>query len=172
MKEILIFSGTTEGRLLSETLENAQIPHTTCVATEYGEMVLQKSPIVKVHKGRMNTEEMKAFICEGGFSVVVDATHPYAELVSRNLKDAINGMSIVYLRLLRNHVSVQRDGIYYFDSNEDCEKALRETSGNILLTTGSKELAKYCVCDEVRDRLFVRVLQCKALFLWKQMKHY
>ena len=54
MKEILIFAGTTEGRELSEHLAVAGIAHTLCVATEYGEIVLQENPLVKVHKGRMN----------------------------------------------------------------------------------------------------------------------
>ena len=54
MKEILIFAGTTEGRKLSEYLAEAEISHTICVATEYGEIVLRQHPLVKVHQGRMN----------------------------------------------------------------------------------------------------------------------
>ena len=35
--ELAIFAGTTEGRQLSEVLARAQIKHTICVATEYGD---------------------------------------------------------------------------------------------------------------------------------------
>ena len=51
--ELAIFAGTTEGRQLSEVLARAQIKHTICVATEYGETVLKPHPFVKVHQGRI-----------------------------------------------------------------------------------------------------------------------
>ncbi|MDE6318795.1 MAG: precorrin-6Y C5,15-methyltransferase (decarboxylating) subunit CbiT, partial [Lachnospiraceae bacterium] len=35
---------------------------------------------------------------------------------------------------------------------------LEDTEGNILLTTGSKELHKYCVSEGIKNRLYVRVL--------------
>ena len=41
LSKILIFAGTTEGRKLSEHLCERGIEHTVCVATEYGEIVLQ-----------------------------------------------------------------------------------------------------------------------------------
>lgn len=41
MKEILLFAGTTEGRVLSEYLAEEGVKHTVCVATEYGEAVLK-----------------------------------------------------------------------------------------------------------------------------------
>ena len=58
MKKILVFAGTTEGRKLSEYLAAANVAHTVCVATEYGEIVLQENLLVKVHRGRMNQEEI------------------------------------------------------------------------------------------------------------------
>ena len=65
MKEILIFAGTTEGRALSEALADARIAHTMCVATEYGEIVLKEHPLVSVHRGRMNQEEIRHFLEKG-----------------------------------------------------------------------------------------------------------
>ena len=158
MKEILIFSGTTEGRLLSEVLVKANVLHTICVATEYGEIVLQENPLVKIHKGRMNADEMKEFICSGNYQVVVDATHPYADIVSKNIREALYGMDIPYIRLLRHNVDLEQENIRYFETNEDCEIALREMEGNILLTTGSKEIGKYCISNGVKSRIYARVL--------------
>lgn len=159
MKEILIFAGTTEGRNLSESLAAAGIAHTICVATQYGEIVLKEHPLVKVHQGRMNQDEIEDFISKQEFTAVVDATHPYAELVSKNIRLALQETSIPYLRLKRD-ISVREklDNCVFFETNEACAKALETVEGNILLTTGSKELAKYCVSDEVKNRLYVRVL--------------
>ena len=41
-------------------------------------------------------------------------------------------------------ISADYDNIRYFEDNEACVKALNNTDGNILLTTGSKELSVYC----------------------------
>lgn len=159
MKEVLIFAGTTEGRMLSECLAAAGIFHTVCVATEYGEIVLKDHPLKKVHRGRMNREEIRSFLENGEYAAVVDATHPYAEAVTQNIQAAMEGMDIPCLRLMRETKSESDyEKIRCFDSNEDCLKALQETEGNILLTTGSKELALYCLEEGVKERLYVRVL--------------
>lgn len=159
MNEILIFAGTTEGRKLSECLASSGITHTLCVATEYGEIVLKENPFMTVHRGRMNEDQIREFIQIGKFEAVVDATHPYADIVTENIKTAMKGMNIPYLRLKREmNLSQKEDNVLYFETNEACAKALEEIQGNILLTTGSKELKKYCVSEDVKSRLFVRVL--------------
>ena len=101
LKEILIFAGTTEGRVLSERLAAAGVRNRVCVATEYGELLVKSGPLVRVHRGRMGMEEIRKLAEEGDFGAVVDATHPYACVVSRNIKEAVEGMGIPYLRLER-----------------------------------------------------------------------
>jgi precorrin-6Y C5,15-methyltransferase (decarboxylating) len=163
LKKILIFAGTTEGRKLSEYLAEAEINHTICVATEYGAIVLRQHPLIKVHQGRMNQEQIAEFISNGKFDVVVDATHPFAKEITYNIQAALKemeriGISIPYLRLKRDGITERENGITYFETNEECVKALEDTEGNILLTTGSKELYKYCVSEGIKHRLYVRVL--------------
>lgn len=159
MEEILIFAGTTEGRKLSESLSEAGIYHTLCVATEYGEFVLKENPFLTVHQGRMDEEQIKEFVRKGSFAAVVDATHPYADIVTKNIKAAMEGMDIPYLRLKRERMaSWKEEKVTYYEGHEACAEALEKVQGNILLTTGSKELKKYCVSENVKSRLFVRVL--------------
>lgn len=157
MSKILIFAGTTEGRRLSEYLADAGVCHTVCVATEYGETVLQNHPLVNVHRGRMNREEIEAFLLEGDFAAVVDATHPYAKIVTENVRQAAEHAEMPYLRLLRECNNGEQP-VQRFETNEACALALEHTEGNILLTTGSKELPAYCVSESVKDRLYVRML--------------
>ena len=159
MRKILIFAGTTEGRQLSECLSKAGMDHTVCVATEYGEIVLGEHSHVAVHRGRMDGEAMLAFLREGGYAAVVDATHPYATIVTENIKKAAKDAGTVYLRLKRDTgAGNQEDGITLFDDNASCAAALAHVKGNILLTTGSKELAVYCKDPALKERLYVRVL--------------
>ena len=182
MKKIVIFAGTTEGRRLSEILADAGIAHTVCVATEYGEIVMREQtdveaartkeqPFVSLHRGRMDREQMEEFLRNEGYEIVVDATHPYARVVTENIQSAVNTLRTteretqfpIYLRLEReiSETPEAEDpdvSIRYFESNADCAKALENTEGNILLTTGSKELATYCASGRLHDRLYVRIL--------------
>lgn len=175
MKKIVIFAGTTEGRRLSEILADAKIAHTVCVATEYGEIVMREQtkgteaagakeqPLVSLHCGRMDRKQMEEFLRNEGYEIVVDATHPYARVVTENIRDAVKTQSPIYLRLEReiSETPEAEDpavSIRYFESNADCAKALENTEGNILLTTGSKELATYCASGRLHDRLYVRIL--------------
>ena len=72
MNRIVIFSGTTEGRMLAQTLSENGIHCIVSVATEYGEIVMPEMDGVTVHKGRMDLEEMQKFITQ---SEAVSYTH-------------------------------------------------------------------------------------------------
>lgn len=163
MKKILIFSGTTEGRRLSEHLAKKQIPHDVSVATEYGELVMKEHPLVTIHRGRLAKEEMAQFLKEHQFEVVVDATHPYATEVTKTIRTCVKerekaGQEIEYLRLERDIAADGTNQTQFYQTIEDCIRALEQVPGNILLTTGSKELAKFCQSESLRKRLYVRVL--------------
>ena len=86
MRPVIIFAGTTEGRRLSEYLAVRKVPVTACVATEYGETLLTETEYLKVHAGRMDEAAMGQFFEEQKTELVVDATHPYAAVVSEFLK--------------------------------------------------------------------------------------
>ncbi|WP_313134623.1 precorrin-6A reductase [Anaerocolumna sp.] len=160
MKQILIFSGTTEGRSLAEYLCRRGLRCTVCVATEYGEQVMNKLEDLTVRQGRMTGEEMKLYIEEGDFLGVVDATHPFATVVSDNIVESMKDSHLPYFRLKRDTNNGLKEGenIQFFEDNETCAAALEGLEGNILLTTGSKELAVYSRSDKLRPRLYVRVL--------------
>ena len=161
MKNILIFAGTTEGRKVSEFLSKNNIKHTVCVATKYGEEMIEKNEFADIHCDRMDEGEIKSFLLEHTFDLVIDATHPYAFEVTRNIKQAIKEINgkVRYIRLMRDMGNnTDNEMIKYFNSNEECAKALTQTNGNILLTTGSKELSLYAENEAIKNRLFARVI--------------
>lgn len=86
MNKVLLFGGTGEGRALAEWMVARDIPHTVCVATEYGETLLPAG--AEAHVGRMDSGEMEALMRAGGYSLAVDATHPYAVEVTEHIRAA------------------------------------------------------------------------------------
>lgn len=153
-RKLCIFAGTTEGRTLAEGLSEQPLSVTVCVATEYGETLLPKAENLTVHTGRMDRGEMEAFFRREDFALVVDATHPYAEKVTENLESACAASGTEYLRLLREAGGAAEDGVYV-DSPQAAADYLAGTQGNILLTTGSKELSFFA---GLADRVYARVL--------------
>lgn len=165
MSKVLIYGGTTEGRVLADKLTHGGIHCLVLVATEYGEQMLQsleneKPEWIRVHQGRLTPEEMRTLYREEAPDVIVDATHPYAELVKKNIQDSLEGYrEIPFFRIERGQeVPGEQGNARYFDSVTDCAAALEATTGNILLTTGSKNLTEFSQDLQLRKRLYVRVL--------------
>ncbi len=163
MKSIVIFSGTTEGRILSELLSKDEIRHTVCVASDYGKDMMQENPYATIHVGRMDEAEITVFLADQGNpddTIVVDATHPYATEVTANIKKAAETLNVKYMRVGRYSDDGTPSGDFYYSDIAECANSIDKTEGNILLTTGSKELAGYCegVSESTRKRTYVRVL--------------
>ena len=156
MKKVLVFAGTTEGRELAELLADSNIKCSVCVATDYA-LELMNDKRLDVNCGRLTEEEMEVLMRDGKFDVVVDATHPYAQIVSQNVRQAADKESISLIRLLRSTESAE-EGFVSFKTHEECSAWLSFQTGNILLTTGSKDLGSYAKNEAIKNHLFVRVL--------------
>ena len=152
--KICIFAGTTEGRKLAALLKDA-VEVTACVATEYGEVMLDGIQGITVHSGRMNAEEMAVFFSSYKFDRIIDATHPYAQAVTDNIAAAAEEAGIPYMRILREKES-PIPGAVYVSSVLEAKEYLSNHDGNILITTGSKELSDYKGLD--MSRVWARVL--------------
>ena len=161
MYKLCVFAGTTEGRRLVELLADAPVEVTACVATEYGEALLTPRERLTVSHRRLTEEEMEALLAQERFDLVVDATHPYAAEVTENIARACRRAGVEYLRLLREADALP-EGAVYFPDTESAVNWLAGTEGNILLTTGSKELAKYAALPGFARRVCARVLPMEA----------
>ena len=98
---LLIFGGTFEGRMVAEGLSRSGISAHVFTATEYGGSLVQKLPHIQVYSERLNAEEMRRFMAEEGITRVVDATHPYARVVTENIIQAAREAEVEYIRLVR-----------------------------------------------------------------------
>lgn len=163
---IVIFAGTTEGRLLAERLAASGARVTVCVATEYGEKLMPERPGLQVHSGRMNEEEMTGFLRQEMPRLVVDATHPYARTVSETAKKVCEKLRMEYVRLLRaSGAALPADKRLHIVEDAKAAAELAEhMPGNIFLATGSKELAVFVETVSDFSRLYARVLPAEESF--------
>lgn len=157
MYKLCVFAGTTEGRELVEFLSAQPLLVTACVATEYGETLLPPAENLTVSAKRLTQEEMVKLFADEQFDAVIDATHPYASVVTENIAAACAETNTEYFRLLRSGGTATGDGVFV-PSIEAAVQYLNTVDGNILLTTGSKELIKFTPLRDFESRVFARVL--------------
>ncbi len=162
MSEIIVFAGTTEGCDISNFLAEHQIPVLACVATDYGSKSLKENEYLKIHAGRLTEPEMEALLNEKKPEMVLDATHPYAAEVTENIRTACQNTGFAYRRVLREAGAYQDQAVYVPDIQAAIE-FLEGTEGNILLTTGSKELGKYTALSHAGERIYARVLSLPSV---------
>lgn len=161
MSKIVIFAGTSDGRRLAERLAGRGAELVVSVATDYGAELMAPAEGVRVHAGRMDEAAMERFLADERFDLVADATHPYADLVTENLRRACENTGTAYLRVLRPAGASDGDGLRAADTAA-CAELLKTTEGNVFLTTGSKELPVFCADPALRERLYARVLPMRA----------
>ena len=174
----VIFGGTTEGRELSLTLAAEGAEVVVSVASEYGAEEQGCADGVTVVEGLKDAGGIRQMI--RGADVVVDATHPYAVLVTENIRQAAEEEGVELLRLVRgkdaaadfaSEVAGEPCGLAHriaadapahriaADAGDAARIALdiAGTEGRVLLTTGSKDLGTYAAAIDP-ERLYARVL--------------
>lgn len=204
--KVVIFGGTTEGRQLAgyliqlnkqQKMQNIQVH--VCVASEYGAQVLPEDDALKVHVGRLEQADMQEFLQAVQADICVDATHPYAVLVTQNIYQACKVVGVPYVRVRRDMQEAQEnadpamqeepvnadpdmqmsgthigdaDGKRYTDETSDsiyvgdiqaAVDYLKGVTGNILITTGSKELHLYTQIPDYGTRCTARVLPTRSV---------
>ena len=160
MSDVIIFGGTTEGRRLAEFCGEHKIQTVVCVVSEYGEMLVPESPSVRVIRRALEKDEMEALFVAEKPSLVLDATHPYARVVTENVTQVCQKMGIVWYRVLRKSEleTTNADSIVTVDSVDQAVEWLKIHEGTALVTTGSKELVKYTAIPDYKERIFARIL--------------
>lgn len=152
--KILIFGGTTEGRELSAALAKAGADVTVSVASGYGAEEQDKGFGIRIEEGPKTEDEMRLLIKDA--DICVDATHPYAVVVSETIRKAAHAEGIEPVRLKREQAETEEQVLSAEDS-EDAARIAAEKGGRVLLTTGSKDLQTYAEAIDP-ELLFPRVL--------------
>ena len=156
--KIVIFSGTTEGRELSQLLTDAGAEVTVCVASEYGAEEQGRVSGAEIRTGPLSAEEKRDLLRDK--AICVDATHPYAMHVTASVREACREAGVEYLRLLRP--PSEAGGAHAFETAEAAAAWLAGQEGRILLATGARELAAFRRLDP--ERLVPRVLpSCEGI---------
>ena len=142
---IALFLGTREGReilgQLNEFTDNIYVS----AATEYGGQYLKGYKYRQLNIEPLTQEDMLRVIDEHNISTIIDATHPYATVVTENIIAACKEKKVLYLRYERPSVIesyLPHPDIITVDRYEDLQEDLLGVEGTIVNTTGSNNVEK------------------------------
>lgn len=159
---IWILAGTSDSYQLIEKLkEKVDLEIIATAATDYGKELLQEKYELKAISKKLSESEMSVFINKYAIKYIIDASHPFAEKVSRNAISAAEKNKIKYLRYERASLdlSIYPDQaiIKVNDYGEAAEQAAKFQ--RIFLSTGSKTADIFTEkIENFRERLFFRIL--------------
>jgi precorrin-6x reductase len=152
---VLIFGGTTEGRELAQRLSERGCGVIYSAATSYGAETLGQISGVNVISGIRPEEEIEDMLESA--DLCIDATHPFAEHISGSIRTACRNKKVKEFRFVREDAPIpETEFLKKVRSVSEVCSFLQQKAGNILLTTGSKDLKAYSGLGP--ERLYPRVL--------------
>lgn len=156
--EILVFGGTVEGRELAEWLSaRGTCEVVVCTATDYGSELVAGLTQVETSTGPLDDDAKERLIASHDFACIVDATHPFAAHVTVSVSRLAAEHGIPLLRLVREDES--EGSFMVVESVEEAAALVAGCDGNILLTTGTKDLETFAsAIPDFEQRLYARVL--------------
>ncbi len=152
---ILLLGGTKDSREIAERLLQEGYPVVGTVTTLYGRKLLEQIEKIKVYCSKLNESSFYALIDREKITMILDATHPYATEISKLAMEISKIRKIPYVRFERE--SIQYKNVKEVKNAKEAAAFLKNTQGNIMLTTGSKNLESFVEKIE-RKRLYARVL--------------
>lgn len=136
---ILVFGGTTEGRIAIESLDAAGTPFFYSTKSALQEVVSQHAQRIT---GAKRAEEIVAFCQKHQIGLIVDAAHPFAELLHRNIAQAAEVLGIPVIRLERQYPPRDPNLIWCETYDQAVERLQRDAITKLLALTGVQTISK------------------------------
>lgn len=140
--QIAVIAGTSEATDFIKSMNRlgSRYEITAFTATEYGKEILKDTECINIC-GRLDRFKFLEYL--KGFDVVADLSHPFAEIVSENVKYVCNRLDIPYFRAGRTKSTYTYEKVVYVQSKEEALEYLKDFKGRIFLTTGINTLGFY-----------------------------
>lgn len=137
---ILVFGGTTEGRIAVKTLDEGEGRY--CYST--------RSPLQEVecihgeHISGELTETLMADFCRNNFvRLIIDASHPFAENLHFSIAKVASELSLPVIRFERTYPEIPDSGVFLCDDYKDAALKMKENGvGRLLALTGVQTIPR------------------------------
>ena len=136
---ILVFGGTTEGRVAAKVLEESGAAYYYSTRSDTQDIQLVHGNHVI---GAMEVPEMVAFCQEHDIRLIVDAAHPFAVNLHRNVIDLAKHISVPVIRFNRIYPPHDEDLVWCKDYDDAISQLKTHDVSRLLALTGVNTIAK------------------------------
>jgi precorrin-6A/cobalt-precorrin-6A reductase len=127
-------------------------------ATEYGGELLKDYKYKVLNTKPLDLDGLEEGIIKNKINILVDASHPYAEVVTKNALLVCQKLNITYARYERPRTFLSEDKhVIRVKDYDELYLKIRDVKGTILNTTGSKNIDKFIEMN-LNNRIVHRVL--------------
>ncbi|MDY3974268.1 MAG: precorrin-6A reductase [Veillonella caviae] len=157
---IWVIAGTLDGRTLAVDVQTyTKESVLVSVVSQYGAQLAAHEGI-EVHTGRLDKEAMKELIEEKDIRLLIDASHPYAAIVTATAREAADEMKIPFVRFERQEIPLPTyDKLYHVPNEAEAAQLAGTLGERIYLTTGSKTMHVFASAPALQDKeVWTRVL--------------
>jgi precorrin-6A/cobalt-precorrin-6A reductase len=155
-KQIWLIGGTAESAEIARSIAALKIPCIVSVTTESAKCLYPETPELKIWVGRLDRDRIRVFLQQEGIIGILDASHPYAVVVSQMAIAASQQYNLPYLRYERPPIQNSSNALYL----PSFETLLDEdylTGQRVFLTIGYRPLEYFKTWHD-RSTLFARIL--------------
>ncbi len=165
--KILILGGTKDSTNIIEHIKkNYDAYVLTTTTTEYGAKLAQESGSDDTIARPLLKDEIIEIIRNKNFELLIDATHPFAEHITKTSSSIANELKMPYIRFERpttNFENIDTSHIHYVNSFDDAGKLIKNEfdKGNVLHFAGAntmKDIVKYVPVE----RFYPRILKVES----------
>ncbi len=156
---IFVAGGTQDSRELVKFLLAKNFTILLSVTTTYAKELITPHPNLSINAHPLDAETLPAILKKYHISAFIDATHPYATVISELAINTCQKLTIPYIRYERACTAVmpKQPLLHYVNSYEEAATLASQLGKTIFITTGSRHLSAFQKYLPTH-RLFLRII--------------
>ncbi|MBQ6747548.1 MAG: cobalt-precorrin-5B (C(1))-methyltransferase [Bacteroidaceae bacterium] len=136
---ILVFGGTTEGKIAVRKLEEAGTPYYYSTRGDEQEVTLHHGTRLT---GPMDAQQLTTFCQEHTIRLLIDAGHPFAEVLHQTVAEVAHSLHLPAIRFERIYPTRDSSIIWCKDYTDAIEKIQEKGVKRLLALTGVQTITK------------------------------
>jgi precorrin-6A/cobalt-precorrin-6A reductase len=154
---IWLIGGTSDSVKIAELLSQINLPLLVSITTNNAQNLYSHIPNLRFFVGKITPEQLPEFLTQNKIKIIIDASHPYATIISENVITVAKLSQIPYLRYERPLSLYFSSQIIEFSSINELLISNYLGGKRVLLTLGYKSLGLFSNYHN-QAQLYARIL--------------
>ncbi|WP_298545246.1 precorrin-6A/cobalt-precorrin-6A reductase [uncultured Aquimarina sp.] len=136
---ILVFGGTTEGKKTATLLESMALPFVYSTKTN---IPFKTTKIASYRYGALDEQQLEKYIIKNDIEMIVNASHPFAELLHDTIAKVAECLQIPVIRFGRQLLQKTAHSLVSYVNTYDEGVALLKENQRVLALTGVQSIKR------------------------------